>query len=100
MQGIGARLAQLDDEMTELNEQAAQGGGALVSEKALNAIRRAQREQNALRGRRLQIEQELQQTITALNQKLTLLNLGVMPGLIAVGGILLWFYRTRRRTGP
>lgn len=97
MQGIGGRLRQLDDELTELNTQAAQGGGALVSEQALTAIRRVQKEQNALRGRRLQIQQELQQEIAALHQRLTLLNLGVIPALIALGGVSLWFYRTRRR---
>jgi ABC-type uncharacterized transport system involved in gliding motility auxiliary subunit len=69
-----------------------------VSEKALTAIRRVQKEQNALRGRRVQIQQELQRTIAALHQKLTLMNLGIMPGLVAVGGVFLWLYRTRRRT--
>jgi ABC-type uncharacterized transport system involved in gliding motility auxiliary subunit len=98
MQGISARLEQLDEELTELNRQAIQGGGALVSEKALTAIRRVQKEQNALRGRRVQIQQELQRTIAALHQKLTLMNLGIMPGLVAVGGVFLWLYRTRRRT--
>jgi ABC-type uncharacterized transport system involved in gliding motility auxiliary subunit len=97
MQSIAARMNDLDRELAELNQKAAQGGGELVSEKAMTAIRRAQKEQNALRGRRLEIRQQLQQRIEGLDARLTLLNLAVVPSIIAMGGIALWLYRTRRR---
>jgi ABC-type uncharacterized transport system involved in gliding motility auxiliary subunit len=98
MQSINARLALLEEQLADLNRQATRGGGSLVSEKALTAIRRVQKEQNGLRARRTEIQHELQQTIAALNRRLTLLNLGVVPGVLALGGIGFWLYRTRRRS--
>jgi ABC-2 type transport system permease protein len=95
---LNTRLAQIDEEINDLNRQAAQGGQSIVSERALSAIRRAEKEQSNLRARRLEIQEQLQQTIAALQQRLTLLNLGVMPVLIAVGGVLFWWFRTRRRS--
>jgi ABC-type uncharacterized transport system involved in gliding motility auxiliary subunit len=96
VQGINARLSQIEGRLEELNRQAAQGGGSLVSEKALTAMRRVQKEQNSLRARRTAIEQQLQETIARLHTRLTLLNLAVVPGLVALGGITFWLRRTRR----
>lgn len=97
VQRINARLSQIEEEIAQLNRQAVQGGQSLVSEKALTAIRRAQKEQNSLRARRTEIQQQLQQRIAALHQRLTVMNLAIIPGLVAIGGILFWMYRTRRR---
>jgi ABC-2 type transport system permease protein len=94
---LNLRLAQIDEELVDLNKQAAAGGNSLVSEQALTAIRRAQKEQNGLRSRRSDIEHALQETIAALQQRLTVLNLAIVPGAIALGGIAFWLYRTRRR---
>lgn len=95
---LNARMAQIDEEIADLNRQAAEGGKSIVSERALTAIRRAEKEQNSLRARRSEIQEQLQQTIASLDQRLTLLNLGVVPLLIAVGGIAFWAFRTRRRS--
>jgi ABC-type uncharacterized transport system involved in gliding motility auxiliary subunit len=97
VQRINSRLSQLEEEITDLNRQAARGGTSLVSEKALTAIRRAQKEENGLRARRTEIQQQLQQRIDVLYRKLTVINLGAVPGLVALGGIVFWMYRTRRR---
>ncbi|HTQ30977.1 MAG TPA: Gldg family protein [Opitutaceae bacterium] len=99
VESINTRLDQLAQQLDDLNEQAAKGGGSLVSETALTAIRRVQREQNSLIAQRTQVDQQLQASIAALNRRLTFLNLAAVPGLVALGGILFWFYRTRRRVG-
>ena len=99
VQAINARLTQIEAELDELNRQAGQGGGSLVSEKALTAIRRVQKEQNGLRARRTEIQQRLQQRIDALHRRLTALNLAVVPGLVAAGGVIFWLRRTRRSAG-
>jgi len=96
VQQINVRLEQIEGELDELNRQAAQGGGSLVSEKALTAIRRVQKEQKSLRARRTELQQQLQQAIDRLYRTLTALNLLVVPGLVAIGGILFWLRRTRR----
>jgi ABC-type uncharacterized transport system involved in gliding motility auxiliary subunit len=96
VQAINMRLTQIEEELGELNRQAALGGGSLVSEKALTAIRRVQKEQNGLRARRRGIEQRLQQHIARLQRTLTALNLAVVPGLVALGGVAFWLRRTRR----
>jgi ABC-type uncharacterized transport system involved in gliding motility auxiliary subunit len=96
VQDINARLAQMEQQLQELNRQAAQGGGSLVSEKALTAIRRVQKEQNSLRARRTAIQQELQEKIAQLERRLTFLNLAAVPGLVAIGGVVFWLRRTRR----
>jgi ABC-2 type transport system permease protein len=98
VRSLNTRLAQIDEEIADLNRQAAQGGQSVVSERALTAIRRAEKEQSNLRARRVEIQEQLQQTIAAMQQRLTVLNLGVVPLLIAAGGIAFWAFRTRRRT--
>lgn len=97
VQRINSRLSQLEEEIADFNRQAARGGASLVSEKALTAVRRAQKEQNSLRARRNEIQQQLQKAIAELHRRLTLLNLGVVPGMLALGGVIFWLYRTRRR---
>jgi ABC-type uncharacterized transport system involved in gliding motility auxiliary subunit len=100
VQQINARLEQIEGEREELNRQAAQGGGSLVSEKALTAIRRVQKEQKSLRARRTALQQQLQQAIARLYRTLTALNLLVVPALVAAGGIAFWLRRTRRMSRP
>jgi ABC-type uncharacterized transport system involved in gliding motility auxiliary subunit/ABC-type transport system involved in multi-copper enzyme maturation permease subunit len=97
VRSLNTRLAQIDEEISDLNRQAAQGGQSVVSERALTAIRRAEKEQSNLRARRLEIQEQLQLAISAMNQRLTLLNLAVVPLLVTIGGILFWAFRTRRR---
>ena len=96
VQAINRRLEQIEGELGELNRQAARGGGSLVSEKALTAIRRVQKEQKSLRARRAELQQRLQARLNALNRTLTALNLAVVPGIVALFGIGLWLRRTRR----
>jgi ABC-type uncharacterized transport system involved in gliding motility auxiliary subunit len=99
VRSLNTRLAQIDEEIADLNRQAAQGGqSSVVSERALTAIRRAEKEQSNLRARRLEIQEQLQLAIAAMNQRLTLLNLGVVPLLVTIGGLVFWAFRTRRRT--
>jgi ABC-type uncharacterized transport system involved in gliding motility auxiliary subunit len=95
-QAINGRLEQIEAELPELHRQAAQGGGALVSEKALTAIRRVEKERKGLRARRTAIEQQLQQRISGLYRRLTVVNLALVPSLIAALGTLFWLRRTRR----
>lgn len=97
VQTLNQRLTRLSAELRDLNQDAAQGHGTLVDEQALTAIRRAEKEQNALRARRSEIQQRLEQTIVALGHRLTALNLALVPGLVAIAGVLLWVWRTRRR---
>ncbi len=97
VESINVRLDQLSQQLADLNEQAAKGGSSLVSETALTAVRRVQREQNSLRAQRTVIEQQLQKTISALDRRLTFFNLAAVPGLVALGGIGFWLFRTRRR---
>lgn len=96
MQAINARLEQIEGELAELNRQAARGGGSLVSEKALTAIRRVQKEQKSLRARRTELQRRLQARIGGLQRTLTALNLAVVPGIVAAFGIALWRLRARR----
>ena len=98
VRALNVRLSEIDEQLAELNRQAAAGGNALVSEQALTAIRRAHKEQNGIRARRTEIQQQLQQAIAALHQRLTFLNLAVVPTVVALGGIAFWLYRTRRRS--
>ncbi len=97
-QTLNARLARLGRELDTLNDEATRGHGSIVSEQALIAIRRAQKEQNALRARRSATEERLHDAITSLDRRLTALNLAVVPLLIAVAGIVFWSWRTRRRS--
>lgn len=96
---INARLAQIDQELTELDRRAAQGGGSIVSENALEAIRRAQKEQDDLRESRAEIRQRLHEAIAALDRRLTWLNLAAVPAAVALGGVGFWLRRMRGRTG-
>jgi ABC-type uncharacterized transport system involved in gliding motility auxiliary subunit len=99
VQSINARLGQIEKELADLNRQAAQGGSSLVSEKALTAIRRVQKEQNGLKARRNEIQQRLQQRINSLHRRLTAFNLAAVPGLVALSGVLFWLRRARRAAG-
>ncbi len=100
VQDLNSRLGVLEGELVELNRQAASGGASIVSEQALTAIRRAQKEQNGLKARRLEIQQRLQGEIQDLEQRLTALTLGVVPVLVALAGLVFWWHRTRRTVEP
>jgi ABC-type uncharacterized transport system involved in gliding motility auxiliary subunit/ABC-type transport system involved in cytochrome c biogenesis permease component len=97
---LNERLAAIDAQLIELNQQAADGGNSLISEQALSAIRRAQKEQNTVRARQAQIQEELQRRLHGLYQRLTLINMAVVPGIVAFGGLIFWRWRTRRRATP
>ena len=100
VEAINVRSDQLAAQLSELNQQATQGGGSMVSAKALTAIRRIEREQGALRSQRVAIEERLQQAIRSMGRWLTFMNFVVVPGVIALAGVLFWFWRTRVRTTP
>lgn len=73
-------------------------GGAILSEEQRAELEQARERRNELRGELRRVQQRLDAEINALGTRLKLLNIVVMPGVIAVAaGLMFWLRRRRQR---
>jgi len=96
-------LAQLQDAEKKLNDlqrNRKEGASAQVlTAEQQQEITRFRDEKLKIRKELRSVQHELQKDIEKLDSRLKLINIGLVPLLVAFGGILLSFYRSRRKRG-
>jgi ABC-type uncharacterized transport system involved in gliding motility auxiliary subunit len=96
-------LAQLQDTEKKLNDlqrNRKEGASAQVlTPEQQKEITRFRDEKIKIRKELRSVQHELQKDIERLDRNLKWINIGLIPFLVAIGGILLSFYRNRRKRG-
>jgi ABC-type uncharacterized transport system involved in gliding motility auxiliary subunit len=96
-------LAQLQDTEKKLNDlqrNRKEGASAQVlTTEQQKEITRFRDEKLKIRKELRSVQHELQKDIERLDRNLKWINIGLVPFLVALGGILLSFYRGRRKRG-
>lgn len=89
------QLDELDAELTELEAQGAEGVRGLSSEQ-LQLLRDFQLKRVETRRELRRVRRELNREIEALGTRLKILNIVLAPALVALLGLMVFFYRYRR----
>ncbi len=92
------RLAQVRARLRELQQQAPDQQQLIASPETQEAIERFRLEEAEVRAQQREIRKKLREEIEALNLRLALFNLLTMPVLIALGGIVFFVRRNRKRS--
>lgn len=93
-------LRQLEERLNALQRQAperAQGGTIILSEEERRAIREAQEKILEKRRERRQIAFDTRRDVERLGLNLKIINIGLMPAVVALAAIALGAYRVSRR---
>ncbi|MCC5807928.1 MAG: Gldg family protein [Opitutales bacterium] len=92
------RLAEVRARLAELQRQAPDQQQLIASPETQEAIERFRLEEAEVRAQQREIRKKLREEIEALNLRLALFNLLTMPVLVALGGIVFFVRRNRKRS--
>ena len=95
-QELQQQLQQTEEKLTTL-QSAAPGGDALLSPDQARAIEDFRQEQARIRKELRAVNAELETDIRRLGFKVKLVNIALIPLLVALSGIAVWYWSTRRR---
>ncbi len=91
------KLKATEDKLKSLQTREAPGGGVILSDEQRKAIEDARTEILTTRLELRDVQRALRESIEALQQKLLFLNIGAVPAVVAVLGLLLAAIRVMRR---
>lgn len=94
---LNARLEERQKEITELQSKARAGGGALLSEQQQAKIAEAQSEVLETRRQLREVQHNLNKDIEALETRLKVANIAIVPVAVALVALVLAAFRYRRR---
>ncbi|MEY3220397.1 MAG: hypothetical protein RIT27_1754 [Pseudomonadota bacterium] len=93
-----AQLQETEKKLNELQHNRKEGSNAQVlTTEQQQEITRFRDEKLKIRKELRAVQHELQKDIERLDSNLKWINIGLIPFLVAIGGILLGFYRNRRK---
>lgn len=94
-QELEAKLREIDTEIRELQEGADEQGVVRITMQQFDELNDKQEEKVELLRERRRVQHGLKKDIESLGARLKLINIGVVPVLVALAGLA--FHRTRRR---
>ena len=94
------RLKETERNLLELERGKGEGDALVLSEAQQREIERFRQEKIRLRKDLRQVRHELRRNIENLESWVKFINIGLVPLLIAVGGILIAVHRVRQRKSP
>jgi ABC-type uncharacterized transport system involved in gliding motility auxiliary subunit len=94
-----ARLQETDQKIRSLQTQKQEGNAVALSAEQQQEITRFRDEKIKTRKELRNVQHELQKNIEGLEGGMKFINIGFMPLLIGIGGIIISIYRHRRKRG-
>lgn len=95
-QELLTQLRTTDEQMKKLQEQRQRGGLSKLTPEQEQQLIDSRQKQLELRKELRQVQFELRRDIEQLQNRLKVINIGLMPGLIAIAAIILVVYRRRQ----
>lgn len=96
-QRLQERLSETEQKLAELQSQAGEGGSQLLSAEQAGAIESFQNEMLQTRQQLRNVQHSLREDIEALQNRIRLIDIGLMPAVVFVAAIGLALYRRQRR---
>lgn len=97
---LKAKLAETEEKLNNLQQGNAKGDDVILTAEQKQAISNFRSEVVKVRKQLRNVQLALRNDITALNQKLTFLNILAMPAIIAIIALILSFVRRKQRNHP
>jgi len=92
-----ARLQETENKIRELQSQKSEGGAMLLSAQQQAEIENFRNKKVEIRKELRNVQHELRKNIEKLEARMKFINIGLMPLLVGLGGILLGVYGSRRK---
>lgn len=96
-QELRTRLRETEQKIQQLQQQRQDGNALILSEQQQQEIARFREEKVRIRKELRDVRHRLRKDIERLETRLKFINIGLVPLLIAIGGIIAGLYRMRRR---
>ena len=96
---LSDKLDDVKKKLKTLEESSPQGEDVVLSDEQMNALKQYRQEEQTTRHALREVRKVLRQDIESLGSRLLAINLLAMPLLVAVGGFVVIYRRTRRSGG-
>lgn len=93
------RLQETEQKISSLQNKKQEGNVLILSAEQRQEIANFRNEKIKIRKELRDVQHELQKNIEQLESQMKMINIGLMPLLIGIGGIIFGFYRGRRKRG-
>ena len=98
-QKLQARLEDTEKKLSELQSKKQDNGAIILTAEQQQEIERFLNEKIQLRKELRGVQHDMRKNIESLETTMKFINIGLMPLFIGLGGIMLGFYRSRRKRG-